>query len=54
MDLILEKAGVLSSALSSWDNKWVPAIIQYSRTCTGKKAKVISDLAKGIMICCIE
>ena len=46
MDLILEKKDVSKSALQQWTTVWVPSILQYAETCTGKKVASAITQAK--------
>ena len=43
MDLILEKKDVSKSSLQQWTTVWVPSILQYAESCTGKVASAITQ-----------
>lgn len=43
MDLILEKKNVFANALSDWQLKWLPAVIEYTKSLCGKKKEIISS-----------
>lgn len=46
MSLIVEKPDLFNKALTEWNSKWVPAILEYSYTLDGKKASVVLSLQK--------
>ena len=46
MDLILEKKGVFRDALQDWNLKWVPAILEYASSLTGKKKELVLQAEK--------
>ena len=43
MDLTLEKKDMCKSALQQWTTVWVPSILQYAESCTGKVASAVSQ-----------
>ena len=45
MDMILEKNDVFSGAIQTW-NKWVPVIMEYTGSLSGRKASVVCDIRK--------
>jgi len=42
----LEKTNVFKSAQQEWTNTWVPAILQYADSCSGKIAAAILQARK--------
>lgn len=46
VDLILNGKNLMSTAVSDWTDKWVPAILKYGDTLTGKKATMLHDIQK--------
>ena len=46
IDLVLEKKNVFDNALKEWSNKWVPAILEYSNSLSGKKATLAAVIRK--------
>ena len=46
MDLILEKKDVFKSALHDWTTTWVPAILEYGSSCTGKTSAAVLQAKK--------
>ena len=46
IDLVLEKNGAFNAALQDWTNKWVPIILEYSSSLSGKKATLATQIRK--------
>ena len=46
IDIILEKRDVLKTAQQDLSSTWVPAILQYGASCTGKTAAAIPQAKK--------
>lgn len=46
MNLIIEQPGMFQKAVSEWETKWVPAILDYSYTLAGKKASMVLSVQK--------
>ena len=47
IDLILDKHGVFTAAVKNWSAKWVPAILEYGGTLSGKKGALVSKARKA-------
>ena len=44
--LIVERTDMFTRAVNDWNTKWVPAILQYSLTLSGKKATTVLSVQK--------
>ena len=58
IDMILEKTGVISEALQNWSSKWVPVILEYASSLSGRKAAMVADIRKNcegtfVFYCCM-
>ena len=47
IDLILDKPGVLTATVKNWSAKWVPVILDYGGTLSGKKGALVSEARKA-------
>lgn len=46
INLIIERTDMFNMAVNNWNTKWVPAILEYSYTLTGKKATMVLSVQK--------
>lgn len=46
MSLIVEKPDIFNITLAEWESKWVPAVLEYAYTLSGRKASMVLSLQK--------
>lgn len=46
INLILENNSTFNAALQDWTNKWVPIILEYSMSLSGRKATLATEIRK--------